>query len=75
MANKIARRNFNNGNADAIIKLMANLNNFCFHDSGADDDCNGCCFEGYAPCPLAEFYGKLEKELGFDNSESEPIKE
>ena len=63
MADRNMRRNFDDDCAKAMIELLGNLNYFCFHGSGADDDCNGCCFEGDAPCPLSVFYDKLTGKL------------
>ena len=46
-----------------IVDLMNRLNYFCFHGSGADDNCCGCPFEGESPCPLAIFHAKLVGKL------------
>ena len=63
MADRNMRRNFDDNCTKEMIELLSNLNRFCFHGSGADDDCNGCCFEGCSPCPLNVFYGKLMEKL------------
>lgn len=63
MVDRNARRNFDDNITKEIIELVGKLNHFCFHGSGADDDCSGCCFEGDAPCPLAVFHDRLVDKL------------
>ena len=63
MADRNFRRNFDNAVTKEMIELIRELNHFCFHGSGADDDCGGCCFEGDAPCPLAVFHDKLVAKM------------
>lgn len=50
---------------DAIIRLDHALNEFCFHDGGGDENCNGCVFSNNNPCPLASFDKELVKHLSF----------
>ena len=57
------RRDFNDNKTKEIVDLINKLNYFCFHGSGADDNCVGCCFEGNAPCPLHVFYTQLVDKL------------
>ena len=63
MINRNERRNFDDAVTKEIIELMDNLNRFCFHGSGADDNCSGCCFEENSPCPLAIFFDNLAEKL------------
>lgn len=46
-----------------VYKLLLDLNEYCFHTSEADNDCNGCPFQNEIPCPLNEFYDKLQGHL------------
>lgn len=46
-----------------VYKLMSALNEYCFHTNEADYNCNGCPFQNETPCPLNEFYVKLQKHL------------
>ena len=57
------KRNLNPKNEDAIIELMHHLNQFCFHKSGADDNCNGCPCNDCTPCPLNTLHEKLGEAL------------
>lgn len=57
------KRRFANNVQKEIIDLMGNLNHFCIHGSGADDNCCGCVFENEMPCPLNTFYEKLERAI------------
>ena len=57
------KRNINNNLTIAIYNLLGHLNQFCFHENGADDNCNGCCFKNNGPCPLAKFYDFLDEKF------------
>lgn len=59
MENRESKRNFKNDITVEVGKLSQALNYFCFHGSGADDNCVGCLFEKEKPCPLHMFYTKL----------------
>lgn len=63
MENRNERQKFDNNVQKAMIDLLGNLNYFCFHGSGADDNCCGCPFEEQQPCPLATFHDKLAEKL------------
>lgn len=63
MGNRNEKRNFKDNVTKEIVDLMASLNYFCFHGSGADDNCGGCCFEGTTPCPLHIFHEQLAEKL------------
>jgi len=63
MGSRNERRNFDDAVTKEIIELLGELNRFCFHGSGADEDCGGCIFEGDTPCPLSKFYDKLQEKL------------
>lgn len=63
MENRNEKRSIDNTAKKAMIDLLGNLNYFCFHGSGADDNCCGCPFKGEVPCPLAIFYDKLTEKL------------
>lgn len=56
-------RTLSDNTRKGIEDLMESLNYFCFHGSGADDNCCGCCFEGQSPCPLHVFYTELVEKL------------
>lgn len=61
--NRTERRGFESNKVAEMIKVQQSLNYFCFHGSGADDNCKGCCFENENPCPLNTFYTKLTDEM------------
>lgn len=63
MEHRNEKRNFSTSAQKEMISLLGSLNYFCFHGSGADDNCCGCCFEGEKPCPLAAFHDKLAEKL------------
>lgn len=63
MENRNEKRNYSSNVQKEMTDLLGKLNHFCFHGSGADDNCGGCCFEGERPCPLAVFHDKLVDKL------------
>lgn len=63
MDNRNGKRNFGSNVEKEMISLIGSLNHFCFHGSGADDQCRGCPFEEETPCPLAVFHNKLAEKF------------
>ena len=62
--NRLDKREYDKTD-NAIIQLDHALNQFCFHNGGGDENCEGCIFQNNAPCPLARFDQELLKHLSF----------
>ena len=63
MTTRTDKRNLSNDRDAATLDLLSQLNYYCFHGSGADENCTGCLFENCAPCPLAVFHDELGNRM------------
>lgn len=59
MNNRTDKRNLADDRTAATLDLLSQLNHYCFHTGGGDENCKGCLFENRAPCPLAVFHDEL----------------